>query len=385
MLINPQVLSLTKSATLKITALTKQLKKQGKDVVNFAAGEPDFDTPDFIKSAAKVAIDQGFTKYTPSTGDNRLKEAIANKLRDENKILVNKENVIVTAGAKYAIFIALLTLSSSEDEILIPSPYWVSYPEMVKLSQAKARLIELEEANNFKLTPQILKDSITDKTKALIFNYPNNPTGVTYSKEELSDIAAIVKDANIQVISDEIYETLVYDQRTHTSFASLESMKDSTITIGGFSKSFSMTGWRVGYLVAKEEFINEAAKIAGHTTSCPCSISQAAALAALEDKEWQNQVSAKFEKRRDLLYAGLSKVLKIKPFKSEGTFYMFCDIRETGLTSFDFCSRLLDQDLVSCIPASAFGKEGFIRISFSTSSEQINKGIDRINNFIKKL
>lgn len=385
MLINPQVLSLTKSATLKITSLTKQIKKQGKDVVNFAAGEPDFDTPDFIKSAAKVAIDQGFTKYTPSSGDNRLREAIANKLGNENKIPVNKENVIVTAGAKYAIFIALLTLSSPENEILIPAPYWVSYPEMVKLSQAKSKLIELKETNNFKLTPQMLKDSITDKTKALIFNYPNNPTGVTYSKEELTGLAAVAKDANIQVISDEIYETLVYDQRAHTSFASLGSIKDSTITIGGFSKSFSMTGWRVGYLAANEEFIKEASKIVGHTTSCPCSVSQAAALAALEDKQWQTQVSAKFEKRRDSLYAGLSKVPKIKPLKSEGTFYMFSDIRETGLTSFDFCSRLLDENLVSCIPASAFGKEGFIRISFSTSSEQINKGIERIDKFIKQL
>ncbi|MCF7874663.1 MAG: pyridoxal phosphate-dependent aminotransferase [Candidatus Omnitrophica bacterium] len=385
MLINPQVLSLTKSATLKITSLTKQIKKQGKDVVNFAAGEPDFDTPDFIKSAAKEAIDQGFTKYTPSSGDNNLKKAIADKLKSQNNIPVESENIIVTSGAKYAIFIALLSLASREDEILIPLPYWVSYPEMVKLTPGKARFIELPEENNFKLTPELLKKSITAKTKALIFNYPNNPTGTTYSKEELLAISEVIKDAKITVISDEIYEALVYDKKKHTSLACLNSMQDHTITIGGFSKSFSMTGWRVGYLAASNDFIKEASKIVGHTTSCPCSISQAAAIAALEGKEWQSQVGARFEERRDLLYKGLDKIAKIRPLKPEGTFYMFSDIRETGLNSLDFCSRLLEEELVSCIPASAFGKEGFIRISFSTSLEQIKKGIDRISRFISTL
>ncbi|MCF7873028.1 MAG: pyridoxal phosphate-dependent aminotransferase, partial [Candidatus Omnitrophica bacterium] len=298
MLINPQVLSLTKSATLKITALTKQIKKEGKDVVNFAAGEPDFDTPGFIKTAAKVAIDQGFTKYTPSSGDNRLREAIANKLKNKNNILVDKENIIVTSGAKYAIFIALLSLLSDGDEVLIPSPYWVSYPEMVKLTPAKAKFIELSEQNNFKLTPKLLKASITDKTKVLIFNYPNNPTGITYNEKELREISEIIKDANIYVISDEIYEVLVYDKKSHVSFASFDSMQDKTLTIGGFSKSFAMTGWRVGYLAANKDLVKEISKVVGHTTSCPCSVSQAAALAALEDKEWQSQISLKFEERR---------------------------------------------------------------------------------------
>ncbi|MCF7873276.1 MAG: pyridoxal phosphate-dependent aminotransferase [Candidatus Omnitrophica bacterium] len=385
MSINPQVLSLTKSATLKITALTKQIKKQGKDVVNFAAGEPDFDTPDFIKTAAKEAIDQGFTKYTPSSGDNRLKEAIANKLKVNNGICLDKENVIVTSGAKYALFIALLSLLSVDDQVLIPSPYWVSYPEMAKLTLGKAKFIDLAEENNFKLTPELLNNSITKKTKVLIFNYPSNPTGVTYSKKELIDISKVIKDANIYVVSDEIYETLVYDKKSHISFASLDSMQDKTLTVGGFSKSFAMTGWRVGYLAANKDLVKEISKIVGHTTSCPCSISQAAALAALGDNKWQSQVGLKFEARRDLLYQGLSNTPKVKPFKSEGTFYMFCDIRETGLSSFEFCSRLLEEELVSCIPASSFGKEGFIRISFSTSLKQIKKGIDRINNFIKKL
>ncbi|MCF7871302.1 MAG: pyridoxal phosphate-dependent aminotransferase [Candidatus Omnitrophica bacterium] len=385
MLINPQVSSLTKSATLKITSLTKQIKKQGKDVVNFAAGEPDFDTPDFIKNAAKEAIDRGFTKYTPSSGDNDLKKAIAGKLKKQNNIPVESENIIVTAGAKYAIFISLLALASWEDEILIPLPYWVSYPEMVKLTSGKAKFIELPEENNFKLTPELLQKSITAKTKALIFNYPSNPTGTTYSKKELLAISEVIKDAKISVISDEIYEALVYDKKKHTSLACLNSMQDYTITVGGFSKSFSMTGWRVGYLAANNNFIKEVSKIVGHTTSCPCSISQAAAMAALGEKEWQGQISARFEKRRNLLFKGLDKISKIRPLKPDGTFYMFSDIRETGLNSFDFCSRLLEEELVSCIPASSFGKEGFIRISFSASSEQIKKGIDRIDKFVKQL
>ncbi|MCF7870252.1 MAG: pyridoxal phosphate-dependent aminotransferase [Candidatus Omnitrophica bacterium] len=385
MSINPQVLSLTKSATLKITALTKQIKREGKDVVNFAAGEPDFDTPDFIKTAAKKAIDQGFTKYTPSSGDNRLREAIANKLKINNGILADKENIIVTSGAKYAIFIALLSLLSDGDEVLIPLPYWVSYPEMVKLTSAKVKFIELAEQNNFKLTPKLLEESITDKTKVLIFNYPNNPTGITYNKKELREISEIIKGANIHVISDEIYEVLVYDKKSHISFASLDSMQDKTLTVGGFSKSFAMTGWRVGYLAANKDLVKEISKIVGHTTSCPCSVSQAAALAALEDTEWQAQISLKFEERRDLLYKGLGDIPKIKPLKPEGTFYMFCDISQTGLTSFDFCSRLLEEELVSCIPASSFGKEGYIRVSFSTSLEQINKGINRIDSFIRQL
>ncbi len=384
-MLNPQVLSLTKSATLKITALTKQIRKQGKDVVNFAGGEPDFDTPDFIKKAAKEAIDEGFTKYTPSSGDVRLKEAIANKLKNQNNIAASKDNIVVTSGAKYAIYLALLALAAPGDEILIPSPYWVSYPEMVKLTAAKAKFIELPEENGFKLSPEILKNSISPKTKAIIFNYPSNPTGVTYTKEELEDLIKIIEENKIYVISDEIYEALVYDGLAHTSLASLGLAGERVITVNGFSKSFSMTGWRVGYLAANQNFIDEISKICGHTTSCPCSISQVAALAALEDKKWEEQIKVKFEERRNLIFQRLSQSEKIKPTNPEGTFYMFCDIRGTGLSSFDFCSRLLDEKLVSCIPAAPFGKEGFIRLSFSASIDQINKGADRICDFIKKL
>jgi len=384
-MINPQVSSLNKSATLKITALTKKLIREGKDVVNFAAGEPDFDTPRFIKEKAKIAIDKGLTKYTPSAGWIELKEAIAAKLNQENKIQASASNIIVTSGAKYAIFTAMFTLLSPGDEVIIPSPYWVSYPEMVKLIAAKTVVLPTKRSNDFKVDPEELEKAITSKTKLLILNYPNNPTGATYSRQELEEILAVVKEKKILVLSDEIYEILTYDSREHTSFASLPDAFSSTITINGFSKTFSMTGWRIGYLVADERIINEASKIIDHTTSCASSISQSAALAALGNKEWQEEIRNKFQERRDALWEGLSAFSELKPVKPQGTFYLFCDIRGSGLGSFDFATKLLENFLTSCIPADVFGEEGYLRCSFSTSLEQIAKGVQRIGDFLNTI
>ncbi|MCQ9206129.1 MAG: pyridoxal phosphate-dependent aminotransferase [Omnitrophica bacterium] len=381
-MINPRVSLLKKSTTLKITALTKKLLKEGKDVVNFAAGEPDFDTPEFIKTAAKEAIDRGFTKYTPSTGIQELKEAVAAKLQEENNLIYSKDNIIITTGAKYALFVALFGLLDFGDEVIIPSPYWVSYPEMVKLIGANTVFLPTLQTDNFKINPKELEKVITAKTKILILNYPNNPTGVTYSKQELFHIYEVVKDKGIFVVSDEIYEVLTYDNKKHVSFASLGGAKDFTITVNGFSKTFSMTGWRMGYLAAPSDIINEISKIIDHTTSCACSISQQAALAALRDKNWKDNVRAKFQERRDLLLSGLSGCDKLRALKPEGTFYMFCDVSRTGLSSFDFSTKLLERELVSCIPADAFGKEGFVRLSFSTDTQQISKGVKRIKRFI---
>lgn len=381
-MINPQVSSLNKSATLKITALTKKLISEGKDVVNFAAGEPDFDTPLFIKKEAKAAIDKGLTKYTPSVGRVELREAIAAKLNQENKIQASTSNIIVTSGAKYAIFTAMFTLVSPGDEVIIPSPYWVSYPEMAKLIAAKTVVLPTKRSNDFKVDPEELEKVITSKTKLLILNYPNNPTGVTYSRQELEEILTVVKKKKILVLSDEIYEVLTYDGREHTSFASLPEAFSSTITINGFSKTFSMTGWRIGYLVADERIINEASKIIDHTTSCASSISQSAALAALGNKEWQREIKNKFQERRNALWDGLSAFSELKLIKPQGTFYLFCDIRGSGLNSFDFATKLLENFLTSCIPADSFGQEGYIRCSFSTSLEQIAKGVQRIGDFL---
>ena len=384
-MMNPQVSLLNKSTTLKITALTKKLIREGKDVVNFAGGEPDFDTPLFIKEEAKSAIDKGLTKYTPSAGRIELKQAIATKLNRENNIKASANNIIVTAGAKYAIFVAMFSVLAPGDEVIIPSPYWVSYPEMVKLTSAKAVVLPTKMANDFKIDPVELEKAITPNTKLLILNYPCNPTGVTYTKEELEAILKVAKEKNILVLSDEIYEALVYDGRKHISFASLPGAFKSTITINGFSKTFSMTGWRIGYLVADESIVNQISKIIDHTTSCASSISQSAALAALGNKDWQEEIRIKFQDRRDLIWEGLSKFLELKPIKPQGTFYLFCDIRGSGLNSFDFSTRLLEDFLTSCIPADPFGQEGYLRFSFSTSLEQITKGVNRVGDFLASL
>ena len=384
-MINPQVSSLNKSATLKITALTKKLIREGKDVVNFAGGEPDFDTPLFIKEEAKAAIDKGLTKYTPSTGRVELKEAIAAKLNRENNIKASAGNIIVTSGAKYSIFAAIFSLLAPGDEVIIPSPYWVSYPEMVKLTLAKTIVLPTKWSNDFKIDPVELEKAITLKTKLLILNYPSNPTGVTYSREELEAILKVVKEKKIFVLSDEIYEVLTYDGQKHTSFASLPGAFESTITINGFSKTFSMTGWRVGYLAADKRIVNEISKIIDHTTSCASSISQSAALAALGNKDWQEEIRNKFQERRDAIWEGLSNFSELKPVKPQGTFYLFCDVRGSGLGSFDFSARLLENFLTSCIPADSFGQEGYLRFSFSTSLEQIAKGVQRIGEFLTTL
>lgn len=384
-MINPQVAQLTQSSTLQITALTKKLIKEGKDVVNFAAGEPDFDTPSFIKDAAKKAIDEGLTKYTPSSGTLDLREAIAKKLIEENKIPTEAKNIIVTAGAKYAIYVAILALIKKGEEVLVPSPFWVSYPEMVKLTNGKTKFIKTSQRDNFKLTPEKLQKSLNKKSKLLILNYPANPTGVTYTRKELEDIYSIIKDKNIFVLSDEIYEKLIYDNTPHVSFASIPGAEKITITINGFSKAFSMTGWRMGYLAADGSIVNEISKIIDHTTSCASSISQVAAKAALADKIWPEDMRKEFEKRRNLLYNGLCILDKIKPMKPQGSFYMFCDIKKSGLSAADFSAKLLEKNLVSTIPAESFGIDGFIRLSFATSCEEIQKGIERIKTFLSQL
>jgi len=381
---NPRIISLNQSSTLKITALTKKLEQEGKDVINFAAGEPDFDTPSFIKDAAKQAIDNGFTKYTPSRGTIQLREKIAEKLQQENNIPATFKNIIVTAGAKYAVFVAIFSLINQGDEVLLPSPYWVSYPEIIKLAGGVLRVFPTKSTDDFKIKAEDLEKAITPKTKVLILNYPSNPTGVTYSYQEIEAIYKVVKDKGIFVVSDEIYEKLIYDGRSHISFASFPGAADFTVTINGFSKTYSMTGWRIGYLVAAEKLINEISKMIDHTTSCTSSISQKGAQAALDNKEWQEFIKKEFQQRRDCLWEGLNSCPKIKPIKSQGTFYMFCDIRDTGLSSMDFASGLLEKHLVSCIPADSFGSQGFIRVSFATSIDSIKKGIIRIKEFITK-
>ena len=385
-MISSRVDSLNKSATLKITAQTKALIKEGRDVINFAAGEPDFNVPDFVKDEIVKALREGATKYTPSTGLLELKKAIAEKFKKDNGIPCSSEDIIVTPGAKFGIFIGIFTKIQEDDEVILPAPYWVSYPEMIKLAGGKIKSVVTDKTNNFKITAKKLRENIGKKTKMLILNYPSNPTGMTYSRGELEDILEVVKETGIFVLSDEIYEKIIFDGRKHTSFASLKDAADLTITVNGFSKNFSMTGLRIGYLTAPANIIQAAAKIVDHTTSCACSLSQRGAIAALRENEaWEMKIKEEFQKRRDTLYEGLSSIEGVSPLKPEGTFYMFCGIEKTGMSAEQFAMRLLEEQMVSVIPSESFGQDGFVRVSFATSLENIKRGVERIGDFTAKL
>lgn len=381
--LNRKLASVNSSPTLKLTSLAKKLKKEGKDVINFAAGEPDFDTPHFIKEAAKKALDEGYTKYTPSAGLIELRETIAQKLKEENNLNYSFDNIIVTSGAKYAVFLAIFSLVNSKEEVIIPSPYWVSYPEIVKLAGGKIKILSTEKKENFKINPDKLKNLLTSNTKVLILNYPANPTGVTYTEEEIRNLWDVIRGANLIVVSDEIYEKIIFDEMTHTSFASLEGAFERTLTINGFSKSFSMTGWRLGYIAGPKEIIGEIKKVIDHTTSCANAVTQKSAVAALKSGEnWYREIRSVFQERRDLIYQELKACQNILPLKPSGTFYIFCDIQNTGLSAFEFSSRLLQEYLVAVIPSEGFGIDGYIRISFSTSKECIIEGVRRIREFL---
>ncbi|MFH1888862.1 MAG: pyridoxal phosphate-dependent aminotransferase [Candidatus Omnitrophota bacterium] len=375
------------SATLAITAKAKKLKSEGRDIVNFAAGEPDFDTPDFIKDAAIAAIKSGFTKYTPSTGTPELKKVISEKFKKDNSLDYNPSQIVVSCGAKHSIFNALFVLLNKADEVIIPSPYWVSYPEMVHLCEANPRFIKTLPQNGFKIISGDLEKYITPKTKVLILNSPSNPTGCVYTQEEIKQIAKICVAKKIFVISDEIYEKLIYDNLRHVSIASLgKEIYNLTITINGLSKSHSMTGWRIGYLGAPPDVSAAISRLQDHSTSNPSSISQKAAVAALSvSADTPGHMSAEFQKRRDYAIERLSKIKKIGFVKPQGAFYIFCDISQTGLDSSTFAGRLLEDTYVSLIPGVAFGRDDFVRISFATGLEQIKSGMDRIEEWIKKM
>ncbi len=382
-----RIQNIAASSTLKITARAKELLKDGLDVVNFAAGEPDFDTPSFIKEKAIQAIQQGFTKYTPSSGIPELKKVICEKFKRDNRLQYAPNQIIVSCGAKHSLFNLLQVLLDADEEVIIPAPFWVSYPEMIKLAGAKPIFVTTSPNDNFKLTPQELKKSITAKTKALIINSPSNPTGCVYAKEELQALSNICVASKIYVISDEIYEKLIYDNQEHISIGALnKEIYDLTITVNGLSKSFSMTGWRIGYLGASIDIANAIERLQDHSTSNPCSISQKAALAALEsDGEWVNQMRAEFQSRRDYITGYLDKVNNLTYVKPQGAFYVFIDISKTKMDSLSFADRFLEEEKVAVIPGKGFGANNYIRISFATSMEQIKKGMDRLKDWVEKL
>ncbi|MDD5496553.1 MAG: pyridoxal phosphate-dependent aminotransferase [Candidatus Omnitrophica bacterium] len=381
-----RVIDIAPSATLDISSRAKKMAMEGIDVVSFGAGEPDFDTPAHIKTQAVKAIHDGFTKYTPSSGTQELKEAIAQKFLKDNKLTYAPGQVVVSCGAKHSLYNIFQVICEKGDEVLIPAPYWLSYPEMVKMAEANPVFVNTRQENKFKISEKNLEAAVTKKTRALILNSPSNPTGCIYDKEELNVIARIAVKHKFFVISDEIYEKLIYDGKEHVSIASLgKDIHDLTITVNGVSKSYAMTGWRIGYAAGPSDVMNAISNMQSHSTSNPASISQVAALAALKDDQaCVDEMRREFEKRRDLIVSRINKMKKISCVKPEGAFYVFCDISKLKMGSFDFAKRLLDESAVAVVPGEPFGADSFIRLSFATSVEKINKGLDRIEEWVNK-
>ncbi len=384
------------SATLKITATAKQMKKEGKPVINFGAGEPDFDTPEFIKDSAIKAIKEGKTKYTPATGLIELKEAVVSKIKKDLNVEYKKENIIITVGAKHALYNIMQAMVNPGDEVILFSPYWVSYKEQVNLASGIPVFVDTTK-NNFKIDFDELKKKISSKTKLILLNSPQNPTGVVYSKEEIEKLAEIVMQyENLYIISDEIYDKLIYDNKKHFSITQVsKEIKERTFLVNGVSKTYAMTGWRIGYLAAKEEFAKAIGNLQSHSTSNPTTFCQIASITALEqESEEIDKMIKKFEERRDLIYNKIKEIKEFKVEKPEGAFYIFPDISnvfnkrykdEIIDSSFKFAEILLKEKYVAVVPGVAFGTDKYIRLSFATSDEDIIEGVNRIKDFIKEL
>jgi aspartate aminotransferase len=376
------------SATLSITGKAKALKAAGSDIISLSAGEPDFDTPIHIKNSLNNAVENGFVYYTPSAGIIELRKAISKKLRTDNKIAYDpKTEVICTPGAKHALFEAILAITNPKDEILIPSPFWVSYEPMVQLAGGKPVFIETNEENRFQLTSEALDNKITKKTKGIIINSPNNPTGAVFKKKALKEIAGICSANEIKVISDEIYEKIIYSKK-HISIATFPEMKESTITINGFSKAYSMTGWRLGYAAAPSELITAMGRIQEHSVSCPTSFVQKAGITALESsQECVKQMVKEYRKRRNVIVEYLNNIENVTCTMPDGSFYVFANFSFYEKDSLKLTDYLLSKGGVSVIPGSAFGDlgEGYLRISYATNIEDILEGLKRIKKAIKEL
>ena len=375
------------SITLEITAKAKKMREEGIDVCSFTAGEPDFDTPDHIKEAAKLALDQGKTRYGPAAGEMPLRQAIANKLQQHNGLDYTAQNVIVTNGGKHSLFNLMLALIETGDEVIIPAPYWLSYPEMVKLAEGTPVIVSTTAANDYKITPDQLRQAITPRTKLFILNSPSNPTGSVYTPDEIRALAEVVVEKDILVVSDEIYERLLYDGIEHLSIGTVnEETFKRTIISNGFAKSYSMTGWRVGYLAGPVELIKATSIIQGHSTSNVCTFAQYGAIAALESSQQCVETMLKaFTERRKVIVEGIRAIPKLSCSNPMGAFYVFVDISQTGMTSLQFSDAILEQQEVAVIPGIAFGADDCIRLSYATSMETIKKGLDRLEKFVSSL
>ena len=384
------------SLTLAITAKAKEMKEKGIDVISFSAGEPDFNTPKNIINAAIKAMEDGNTKYTSVNGILQLREAICKKFKDDNGLEYNPSQIVVSTGAKQSLANTFLAILNPGDEVIVSTPYWVSYPELIKLADGKPVFVEGDEKSNYKFTKENLEKAVTAKTKAIVLNTPNNPTGTIYNKEELELIADFAKKYDIIIISDEMYEKLIYDHENHISIASLsKDAYERTIVINGLSKSYAMTGWRIGYCAASEKIAKLMISIQSHVTSNVCSITQYAALEALNGP--QNEITKminEFEKRRNYMINRIESIDNLSIVKPKGAFYIMINIENclgkeiNGKIlndSMEFCASLLENEKLAVIPGKAFGLNNYIRVSYATSMEAIKEGLNRIESFIKKL
>lgn len=380
-----RVSQVSPSLTLAISTKAKAMKAEGIEVCNFSAGEPDFDTPDHIKAAAKQALDEGKTRYGSAAGEPRLREAIARKLQTDNGLCYGADNVIVTNGGKHSLFNLMLALIEPGDEVIIPSPYWLSYPEMVKLAEGKSVIIQTDASTGYKVTPDQLRKAVTPKTKLFVLNSPSNPTGVVYTPDEVKALAEVVVECDILVVSDEIYEKIIYEDTQHLSIGAVSpEVFDRTIISSGFAKAYSMTGWRIGYLAGPGELIKAAIAIQGHSTSNVCTFAQYGAIAALSSpQDCVEQMRQAFAQRRQVMLERLNNIPELSCARPDGAFYMFVNISKTGLTSMEFCNGLLEIQQVAAVPGIAFGADDHIRISYATDMTSIEKGMERLDKFVR--
>src|SRR5881296_3791107 len=385
--ISRRAASLAPSLTLAIDAKAKQMKAEGQDVVGFGAGEPDFDTPQHIKDAAIKALNEGFTKYTPASGIPELRQAIADKHKRENGLSYKPSQIIVSCGGKHSCYNVILATCEEGDEVIIPAPYWLSYPEMVKLASARPVIVETADKTEFKVTPEALRRAITPRTRLFILNSPSNPTGSVYTPEEIKALGDICVEKNVLIMSDEIYEHLLYDGATHKSVASFSSDHyERTIVVHGFAKAWSMTGWRLGFTAAPEPIAKAIDAIQSHSTSNPTSFAQKGAVVALTGpQDHLPRWLAEYDKRRAYAWKKLNSIPGLSCVNSRGAFYLFPNISRLGLKSSEFCAKLLEAEKVAAVPGIAFGADDYLRISYATSMANIEKGLERIERFVRAL
>ena len=385
--LSSNAVQLTPSLTLAIDSKAKAMRAEGIDVCGFGAGEPDFDTPEHIKEAAIKALQEGFTKYTPSAGIPELRTAISEKFSKDNGIDYKPNQVIVSNGAKQSCFNAILACCEPGDEVIIPAPYWLSYPDMVKLVGAEPVIVQTKASNAYKMTAEEFENAMTPRTKMVIINSPGNPTGSVYTREELEALVEVALTEDIFILSDEIYEKLIYDDASHVSVASLsKEAYDLTITVNGFSKAYAMTGWRLGYLGAPESIAKVIDSLQSHSTSGPNSFAQKGAVAALKgSQQCVTDMRDEFNVRREYMYERLAAIPNVSTVKPLGAFYMLADISKFGLSSTNFADRLLSKAEVAVVPGVAFGDDKTVRLSYATDLETIKTGLDRIEQFCRTI